>query len=393
METRLSFSMYVPTHVLFGAGGLDNLGEQSMPGKKALLVISNGKSTRNNGYLARTEEQMRKAGIDYVIFDKVEANPLKSTVMSGSEMARANGCDMIVALGGGSVMDAAKAMAVVSTNDGDLWDYIGCGTGKGKPIANTPLPVVAITTTAGTGSKTDAGCVVTNPETTEKVGLKTPLIFPKLAIVDPELMTTVPAHFTAFQGFDALSHSLEGYVSKFANLMSDMYAITAIENVSRYLARAVKDGNDMEARSRVAFGNTLSGTVMCVGTTSSQHSLEHAMSAYHQNLPHGAGLIMLSRAYFGRLIDAHVCDERFIRMAQAMSMTDADKPEDFITVLNRLLEECGVAELKMSDYGITPDEFGAFADNAMGPMGGLFACDRITLNREDCIAIYQASYK
>ena len=122
METRLSFSMYVPTHVLFGAGGLDNLGEQSMPGKKALLVISNGKSTRNNGYLARTEEQMRKAGIDYVIFDKVEANPLKSTVMSGSEMARANGCDMIVALGGGSVMDAAKAMAVVSTNDGDLWD-------------------------------------------------------------------------------------------------------------------------------------------------------------------------------------------------------------------------------------------------------------------------------
>lgn len=102
---------------------------------------------------------------------------------------------------------------------------------------------------------------------------------------------------------------------------------------------------------------------------------------------------MLSRAYFGRLIDAHVCDERFIRMAQAMGMTDADKPEDFITVLNRLLEECGVAELKMSDYGITPDEFGAFADNAMGPMGGLFACDRITLNREDCIAIYQASYK
>lgn len=90
-------------------------------------------------------------------------------------------------------------MAVVSTNDGDLWDYIGCGTGKGKPIANTPLPVVAITTTAGTGSETDAGCVVTNPETTEKVGLKTPLIFPKLSIVDPELMTTVPAHFTAFR--------------------------------------------------------------------------------------------------------------------------------------------------------------------------------------------------
>ncbi len=393
METRLSFNMYVPTHVLFGAGELNNLHNQTMPGKKALLVISNGKSTRRNGYLARTEEQLRLSGVKYVIFDRVEPNPLKSTVMAGSETARANDCDMIVALGGGSVMDAAKAMAVTATNDGDLWDYICCGTGKGMPILNNPLPVVAITTTAGTGSETDAGCVVTNPETAEKVGLKTPLIFPKLAVVDPELMTSVPPHFTAFQGFDALSHSMEGYVSGFANLMSDMYAITAIENVARYLPRAVKDGNDLEARSHVAFGNTLSGTVMCVGTTSSQHSLEHAMSAYHQDLPHGAGLIILSRAYFSHLINAHVCDDRFVRMAQAMGMTGANRPEDFITALNQLLENCGVADLRMSDYGITPAEFSAFADNAMGPMGGLFACDRVALSKEDCIAIYEASYK
>lgn len=175
--------------------------------------------------------------------------------------------------------------------------------------------------------------------------------------------------------------------------MSDMYAITAIENVGRYLARAVKDGNDIEARTHVAFGNILSGTVMCAGTTSSQHSLEHALSAYHPNLPHGAGLIMLSRAYFGNVISHHVCDERFIRMAKAMGMENADKPEDFLTVLQKLLEDCGVADLKMSDYGITPDEFPKMADNAMGPMGGLFACDRVALTKEDVIGIYQKSYK
>lgn len=206
-------------------------------------------------------------------------------------------------------------------------------------------------------------------------------------------MKSVPAHYTAYQGFDALSHSLEGYISKFANLMSDMYAITAIENVGRYLARAVKDGNDIEARTHVAFGNILSGTVMCAGTTSSQHSLEHALSAYHPNLPHGAGLIMLSRAYFGNVIAHHACDERFIRMAKAMGMENADKPEDFLTVLQKLLEDCGVADLKMSDYGITPDEFLKMADNAMGPMGGLFACDRVALTKEDVIGIYQKSYK
>lgn len=162
-------------------------------------------------------------------------------------------------------MDAAKAIAVVASNGGDYWDYIPCGTGKGKAVAETPLPIVAITTTAGTGSETDAGCVITNAETHEKTGFVHPGLFPVLAVVDPELMLTVPPKFTAFQGFDALFHSTEAYISNAANLMSDMYVLNAIENVARYLPRAVADGSDLEARTRVAWGNTLSGSVMCVG--------------------------------------------------------------------------------------------------------------------------------
>ncbi len=389
----MSYMMYVPTRILSGSGVLNKLHKQKMPGKKAMVVISNGKSTRENGYLSRTEEQLKLAGVGYAVFDKVEANPLKKTVMAGAAFARENGCDFIVALGGGSVMDASKAMSLMAVNDGDYWDYIPSGSGKGMEIKNKPLPLVTITTTAGTGSESDAGAVVTDDETHEKIGFVTEGYFPVLSIVDPELMLTVPPLFTAFQGFDALFHSVEGYVSNMANEMSDMYALTAIENVGRNLARAVRNGNDLQAREKVAFGNTLSGVVMCVGAVTSEHSLEHAMSAYHQALPHGAGLIMLSKAYFTHFINKHVCDERFVRMARALGMEDAQEPMDFITALVKLQEDCGVADLKMSDYGIAREELPTLAENAKATMGVLFNFDRSPLSNEDCVAIYEASYK
>lgn len=390
----MNFQMYVPTRILFGAGQLNNLSIQKMPGKKALLVISNGKSAKENGSLVRTQDQLKLAGVESVIFDKVQANPLKSTVMAGCDFARENGCDFIVALGGGSVMDASKAIAAMATNDGDLWDYISGGTGKGMMPENTPLPVIAITTTAGTGSEVDQWGVISNVETNEKIGFGgLDSLFPVLAIVDPELMKSVPPKFTAYQGFDALYHSVECYISCTANLMSDMYALTAIENVGRYLVRAVKDGNDMEAREHIAFANTLSGIVMTLSFTTSEHAMEHAMSAYHQELPHGAGLIMISKEYFTYFIEKHACDDRFIRMAQVLGMPDATEPMDFITMLVKLQENCGVANLKMSDYGITPDEFDKMAKNARTTMGGLFACDRVPLNNEECAEIFEKSFK
>lgn len=393
MNTDMHYEMFVPTRTLFGAGTLNRLGEQKLPGKKALLMISNGKSTRASGTLARTEEQLRGAGVDYVIFDKVEPNPLKTTVMAGGAAAREHACDFIVALGGGSVMDAAKGVAVVATNDGDLWDYVAFGTGKGKPIANRPLPIVAVTTTAGTGSETDAGGVITNAETLEKTAIHDASLFPVLAVVDPELTKTVPAKFTAFQGFDALFHSTEACISRRANLMSDMYALAAIENVARFLPRAVRDGNDIEARTRVSWGNTLSGSVMCVGSCTSEHSLEHAMSAFHQELPHGAGLIMISKAYYAHFVRRGVCPERFVRMAKAMGAEDASVPEDFLRALEKLQNDCGVGDLKMSDYGIVPEEFPEMARNAKEAMGFLFPNDPAPLSDEDCVEIYRNSYK
>lgn len=144
--------------------------------------------------------------------------------MAGGSSAKENGCDFIAAPGGGSCIDAAKAIAVMATNDGDYWDYIPSGSGKGRTVENKPLPIAAITTTAGTGSETDPGTVITNIEKHEKTGFVREDLFPVLAIVDPELMLTLPPKYTAYQGFDALFHSVEGYVSNGVNLMSDMYA-------------------------------------------------------------------------------------------------------------------------------------------------------------------------
>lgn len=390
----MSYMFYAPTRVLFGAGQLNKLHEQVMPGKKAMLVISNGKSTRMSGALDRTTEQLRAAGVDVALFDKVGANPLKSTVEEGADFARNNGCDFVVALGGGSVMDAAKVMAMYAPQPGALWDYVPGATGKMQPLVNPVLPWIAITTTAGTGSEVDQWGVVTNPATNEKIGCGgMDSLFPVLAVVDPELMATVPAKFTAYQGFDALFHSTEGFISKANSLMSDMVQLAAIENVGKYLARAVRDGSDMEAREHMAFANTMSGYSMVVGACTSEHAMEHAMSAYHGDLPHGAGLIMLSKEYYTHFVNKHCCDDRFIRMAKALGKQDASDPMDFVTALVELQEACGVADLKMSDYGIQRDDCMTLAQNARATMGGLFCADPVPMTDEECAAIFERAYR
>ena len=396
----MSFNFAVSTNAQFGAGKLNELHTMfnapmsAVQGKKALIVISNGKSTRANGYLERLEKELAQAGVEYVVFDKVSANPTKPIVEEGGKFAKENGCEFIVALGGGSVIDASKAIGLMATNaSDDLWDYVLFGTGKKQFPPVPSLPIVAITTTAGTGSETDGGAVITNPDTKEKTGVFGVGTMPVLAIIDPELMTSVPAAFKAYQGFDALFHSTEGFISNKRNEMSKMVASEAIRNVSHNLVEAIANPENVEAMGKVAFGSYLSGIQMCVGSCTSAHPLEHALSASHENLPHGAGLIMISKAYYGFFVNKHTCDDRFIEMAKLMGKQDADKPEDFLTVLSELQSACGVDNLKMSDYGITPEEFPGMVQNARDTLGANFLNDPVQLSDEDCLAIYQESYR
>lgn len=390
---NMHFDFNNPTRILFGSGALNDLGKQQMPGKKAMLLMSRGKSAKVSGAYDRTLAQLAQAGVEAAEFAKVMENPLKDMVMEGAAFARENGCDFIVALGGGAVLDSAVAISAMATNDGDLWDYVNGGTGKGQPLVNPGLPIVTITLTAGTGSEINCWGVISNPETKEKIGFGRTELTPVLAVVDPELMKTVPPKYTAYQGFDALFHNTEVMMSNGVNILSETIALSAIENIAKYLPRAVADGNDLEAREHVAYGSTLAGMTMQLTSTTAQHSMEHAMSAYHHDLPHGAGLIMISKAFAEYFIERHACDKQFVKMAKAMGMENADKPEDFITALVKLQEACGVADLKMSDYGIQPDEFMTLAVNARETMGGLFLANPCEMNDTDCAGVFEKAYR
>lgn len=390
---NMNFDFNNPTHILFGSGKLNELGSQPMPGKKALLLMSGGKSAQVSGAYDRTVEQLHKAGVEVAEFAKVMENPVKEMVMEGAAFARENGCDFIVALGGGAVLDSAVAISAMATNPGDLWDYVNGGTGKGQPLQHPGLPIVTITLTAGTGSEVNCWGVISNLETKEKIGFGDPALVPVLAIVDPELMRTVPAKYTAYQGFDALFHNTEVMMSNGVNILSETIALSAIQNIAEALPLAVKDGMDLKAREKVAYGSTMAGIAMQLTSTTAQHSMEHAMSAYHHNLPHGAGLIMISRAFAEFFIEKHACDGQFIKMAKVMGIPDADKPEDFITALVNLQRACGVDDLKMSDYGIQKDECMTLAVNARETMGGLFLANPCPMSDEECAGIFEKSYR
>lgn len=392
----MNFNFYMPTKILFGAGKLNELSKEALPGEKALIVISSGKAVKENGALDRVTNMLKTKGIEYVVFDKILPNPVKSHVMEGALLAKEEGCDFIIGLGGGSSIDSSKSIAVMATNPGDYWDYVGGGTAKGLPLQNLPLPVVAITTTAGTGTEADPWTVITNENTNEKIGFGNEYTFPVLSIVDPELMLTVPEKLTAYQGFDALFHSTEGYIANIATPISDAFALKSIELIAKHLPICVKDGNNLEARTQVALANTLSGLVESTSSCTSEHSMEHALSAFYPKLPHGAGLIMLSEAYYSFF--ASKAPERFAAMAKAMgvdvdSLPEKDKAYAFVDALIKLQEACGVRDIKMSDYGIKKEEIPMLAENAHTAMGGLFTVDPYTLSMDETIEIMTNAYK
>lgn len=393
----MQFNHYMPSRIFFGAGSLDQLGKAALPGKKALIVISAGKSMRQNGYLDRLIALLKKNGAESVVFDKIQPNPIKSHVMEAAEIARKNGCDFVIGLGGGSSIDSAKSIAVMAKNPGDYWDYIGGGSGKAQPVLNGALPIIAITTTAGTGTEADPWTVITKEDTNEKIGFGNDHTFPLISIVDPDLMLTVPPHLTAYQGMDAFFHAAEGVIATCASPMSDMYALKSIETIARWLPVAVKDGANKEARAQMAFANMLSGFVESTSSCTSEHSLEHALSAFHPELPHGAGLTILSVSYFSFFLDK-IPGHLFESMARAMgedvaALPASQRPAAFITALKKLIAASGLDGLKMSDYGVRREEIPALAQNAHDTMGGLFQVDRHKLSFDETVEIFEKAYR
>jgi alcohol dehydrogenase len=393
---NLNFNYYMPTRILFGCGKLKELSTTPfLPGKRALLVIGASGAMRKHGYLDRAVGHLKDNGAEAAVYDRIQPNPVSEHVEEGAEVAKKNKCDFVVGLGGGSTIDSAKSIAVMAVNPGRYWDYLFGGSGGGQRPKNGALPIVAIPTTAGTGTEADPWTVITKTDTHEKIGWGNRFTFPTLSIVDPELMVSVPPEQTAFTGMDAFFHSVESYLATCNQPTSDHLALEAVGLITKYLPVAVKDGRNMEARTKLAWASTEAGLCESLSCCISHHSMEHAVSAYFPNVPHGAGLTMLSVAYFSYLAERN--PRRFPDLARAMGertegLSEQEQAMAFITGLKKLIGNVGLDQRKLSEFGITRQDLPRLAENAFHTMGKLFELTPVKLTRDDATAIYERAY-
>nr|WP_287410356.1 iron-containing alcohol dehydrogenase [Pseudodesulfovibrio sp.] len=395
----LNFQYFMPTRVIFGPDTLKQLGDTPhLPrGNKAMVVIGESGVMVKQGYLATVQSQLAKQDVQTIVFDKIRPNPESDIVDEAAAICRENGVNFIVGLGGGSTIDSAKSIALMATNDGKYWDYMQSGSGGGLEPNKDALPIVAIPTTAGTGTEADPWTVISKSGTNEKIGWGNDSTFPALSIVDPSLMLSVPPKQTAYTGMDAFFHATEAYLATCRQPASDMLALEAVHLIAHTLPQAVTNGDNLEARTIMAWACTAAGLCESYSSCISQHSLEHALSAFHPGLPHGAGLVLISRAYFGFL--AACGEERLEDLALAMGDTLAESIDEevsgvaFLDALDKLITDIGLADEKLSDYGVTREEIPALAENALTTMGALFDYTPVQMSIEDVIAIFEAAYE
>lgn len=385
-----NFDFYMPTRVLFGAGRLQDLHAQNLPGKKALIAISSGESVIKYGYLDALKKELDLSGTSYEVFNEIRQNPTDKNVMDGAGKAKETGCDFVIALGGGSVMDCAKCIALMMTNPGDIWDYSLSENGGKKNATFKAAPIIAITTSAGTGSEVDIASVISKDEADEKTGIFFPSMFPTLSVVDSNLMMSVPKNYTAYQGMDAFFHASETLINKNVHPMAEMFALKTIELIAGYLPAAYADGSNKEARSMVALANTLAAYyMMCT----SAHTMEHTMGSFHPNLIHGKGLIEIAHAYYDFFAERKACEAQMVRMAKAMGVANASSGKDFVNALDKLIDSVGCADVKMSDDGITKEELKKYPEKIHHVLGGDITADPLPLSDADYLAIYEAAWK
>jgi alcohol dehydrogenase YqhD (iron-dependent ADH family) len=324
----MDFAFYNPTRLIFGAGTLSQLGEvASKHGKKA-LIVTGGNSVKRNGAFDRAVASLKAAGISFAECNGVEPNPRITTVRRGAQIARDESCDVIIALGGGSTMDASKVMAAAFYYDGDPWDMIF----HGQPDPHIPtraLPIITVPTLAATGSEMNMGAVISNEETHEKSFAQTECLYPKVALVDPELTVSVPKNHTAYGVCDIITHMTEAYFNGVDGTpIQDRFAEGAILTAMEWGPKAIADGNDLEARTQIQWASivALNGFVN-VGTNGGYpvHMIEHTLSAYH-DITHAAGLSAINPSWM-RFAARHR-PEKFVQFAQRIFGLKAKGTDD-----------------------------------------------------------------
>lgn len=353
-----------------GAGACARLGELARAYGTRALVVTGRNAARRTGALDRALNALRSAGLEAEVFDRAQPNPLAPVVDEGAELARRTGAHLVVGLGGGSALDTAKLVAVVAKSGGSAWDYAPVhGPNRRRPTE--ALPILAVPTTSGSGSHVDATAVITNPATQEKPGIWHPLMYPKEAVIDVELLASMPPAVTRASGLDVLFQCIEPYVGRRASPFTDTLAEQGMRLVRRYLPRAYRDGSDLEARAAMAVADTLAGIAIDQAGVGLIHALEHPVSGRFGAV-HAEGLAALAPAVMEFNLPERI--GRFARIAQLLGEPTGDlTPEQAarraVTAVERLLVELD-ATWGLSDFGMKEDDIPRLVDDVLRTMKG-----------------------
>lgn len=353
------FIFQVPPRIVFGAGSARKIGEEAARLGNTAMIVTGRSSTTRTGALDKVVASLEAVGLTAITFAEVESDPSVATVEKGAALARDKNVDVLVALGGGSPMDAAKGIAILMTNDGPIQKYE-----KEQPAA-AGTPIIAVPTTAGTASEITRFTVITDPAAKVKMLIAFAGIIPKVAVLDPELTVSMPPSVTASTGMDALTHATEAYISKVGNQLTAVQALEAIELIGGNLIRAVMNGGDIEARQNMLLGQMLAGFAFGNASVALVHSMSRPLGA-HFGIPHGMANAMLLAPVMA--YNRPACPEKLTRIAQALgepvdglSLRDASFAA--VDSLEALFEETGLPG-RLSEFGVTEDAVPQMAKDA-----------------------------
>jgi alcohol dehydrogenase len=380
------FSFYLPTKLVYEIGAIQNklVDEIKMIGATSVLIVTD-KGVVNAGLLHDVEGALGKAGIPYKIFDEVEPNPSTDTCYKSAEAAQSAGADILLAVGGGSPMDVAKATAILMTNGGNLDDYEGA-----DKFEKNPIPLVAVPTTAGTGSEVTPYAVITIAKRNYKMTILSSRLLPRVAILDPMVLTSIPPHVAASTGIDAFIHAFESFINRVASPVTDAYGAEAMRLIGKYLRLFVANRENREAAAGMMIASNLAGVAFAIARLGNIHAMAHPLGGFF-NVPHGvANAILLPHvAKFNMLAD----EGKYKRVAGFLGedvsmMMDRDAALLAVEAIEKLCGDVGIPKT-LKEVGVTEDKIPDMARDAM--LSGNVLINPRSTKLDDIIALYTAA--
>ena len=390
----MEFSYFLPVNIQFGWNKVDSVADYVASYGKKALIVTGRTSAKKSGLYDRVVAKLETAHIDHVLFDQVDANPLTTTALEGAALAKSESCDVVIAIGGGSIMDCAKGIAFMAVNDGDINDYI-----FNRKSSDNALPLIVIPTTCGTGSEGNGFGVLTNPETGDKKSLRCNAIVPKVSIVDPAVMGTMPPHVLASVGFDALCHNIEAYTSKTAQPFTDALSYYAVTLLAQYLVplykhvKAVANGKPevlnekqlTKAWESVTLASTIGGMVINTAGVTLAHGMEHPASGL-KDITHGVGLAVIEPVVVEYTWSAN--PDKFGALARIFNHGDGSELGEALRFIVHDLD----LTANLTELGFTKKDIPWLVENVYVVATGNIANTVAEISREDIEALYKKMF-